>query len=515
MFFPLQSEQFFFVNLHTNINFRTIPIMNFISLITKEKKEMLERKDLPKYLLLKEMLNSIIFQTPALFGENLTSTRILSTTLKLSRSTVIHAYELLVFEGTVFPKKGSAYKISYKHKALPQPNKLINNEVGYPEISEAGKNFYKNVNIMDSISDESIAFRPGLPPLDIFPVNLWKKLLNQYWHNVKASSLTYSNSSGIIALRRNLAYYLNITRGIKCNEDQIIIVSGSLQSLFLSGFALINLDDHVIVENPTFPNVHSVFKSLNAKIFETPIEKEGIDLSMIPEFVKPKIIHVTPSNHYPTGVKMSLERKNELLKYAKKNSSIIIENDYDHEISNWDKREPSLFELDKDNRTIFLGTFNRLLHPSIRIGYMVVPYYLVNHIKAIQKHSHRFVSPSDQSVLSEFIRKDYIFFHIKNVIECAEEREYYLKKIINSSLQIENSESRSLHLLANIPQNLSDLKFREILKLHNIILHSYSSCFISNPKQGIIIGHSAVRKPLMEEKIKEIIRLYKLFVNDI
>ena len=98
MFFPLQSEQFFFVNLHTNINFRTIPIMNFISLITKEKKEMLERKDLPKYLLLKEMLNSIIFQTPALFGENLPSTRILSTTLKLSRSTVIHAYELLVFE---------------------------------------------------------------------------------------------------------------------------------------------------------------------------------------------------------------------------------------------------------------------------------------------------------------------------------------------------------------------------------------------------------------------------------
>ena len=149
----------------------------------------------------------------------------------------------------------------------------------YADLSSEGKSFLANINLINPTDDKSIAFRPGLPPLDIFPVNLWKNLSNLYWRNIKTSTLSYYPSSGIESLKKSLASYLNISRNLKCNYHQIIIVSGSLQSLFLIGKVLINVGDTVYMENPTFPNVHTIFRSLNAKIEALDLDEQG---AMVP-----------------------------------------------------------------------------------------------------------------------------------------------------------------------------------------------------------------------------------------
>src|SRR5690606_23175472 len=320
----------------------------------------------------------------------------------------------------------------------------------------------------------------------IFPVHQWMKLLNVYWRNVRASSLNYANVSGLKSLKHQIAEYLYVMRGVVCDPEQVIIVSGSVQSLFLIGSSLINPGDAVVMEDPTFPNVHAIFKSLNADLHALPLDTEGLDLGRLPANLHAKIIHLTPSNHYPTGTRMSLQRKMDILAWAKEKGAVVIENDYDHEVSNWGLKEPSLYELDKDNRTVYLGTFNRLLHPSIRLGYMVVPYYLLDVVKAFQKHSHRFVSPSNQVVMSEFIRKNYLLNHIKNVVEVNAERadifKVYLREHMDDSWACVESGTNSLHTLYRFTETgLEDTAVVKAFREKHIVAHSYQRCFVTTP----------------------------------
>ena len=474
--------------------------------------------ELSKYLRICEFFKSKIEQKDIPAHTLMPSTRLLASELSVSRSTVIKAYELLILEGFIESKKGSGYWVK-DHDFSFSSHDEIDPSIKYPSISKKGKAFSENVSLINSTSEKFVAFRPGLPPLDIFPVNQWKKLSNLYWRNIKSSALSYSDSSGIEPLKKNIATYLNLIRGIKCDHHQVIIVSGSLQSLYLVGNALLNTGDTIVMENPTFPNVHSIFRSLEAKIKAVPLDEEGMKINelQLSSNEHPKLIHLTPSSHYPTGIKMTKERKLELLEWANSHEAMIIENDYDHEISNWKDKSEAIFSLDRQQRTMYLGTFNRLLHPSVRLGYMVVPYYLLDVIKALQKHSHRFVSPSNQVVMSQFIEKNYLYKHIKNVVEVAEERKAVFlqsfKEQFEDSIRLLPSQARSLHLLAELPKNVSDKKLAKEFSDKNIIAHPYSKCYVSEEKNGLILGHSCVRKPIITKKIIEMAKIYKSVIN--
>ena len=380
-----------------------------------------------KYADLYQSIKNCIINMELPEGVNLPSTRILAEEMNLSRSTVIKAYDLLLIEKLIESKHCSGYKVCYSTDNKTNRKIITDNTFSaetYPQISEKGKACLKNISLINRHSDTNLAFRPGLPPLDIFPVNQWKKLTNSYWRYVKSSSLSYSSSSGIDSLKKNICNYLNITRNIKCNPHQIFIVSGSLQSLYLVSNVLLNKGDCVAMENPTFPNVHSIFKSMLARILPINIDNEGIKVNELIEnkISTPKLVHTTPSNHYPLGVKMSLDRRLELLKWASENKALIIENDYESPVGNYLEPIPSIYSIDKEDRTIYLSTFNRLMHPSIRLGYMIVPEYLVGAIKAFQEHSHRFVSPSVQLVMDQFIERNYLLKHLHNMIDVAQER---------------------------------------------------------------------------------------------
>ena len=213
---------------------------------------------------------------------------------------------------------------------------------------------------------------------------------------------------------------------------------------------------------------------------------------------------------------MSLNRRLELLKWANENSTIIIENDYEHEVNNYKDFIPSLYGLDTQQRVIFLGTFNRLLHPSIRVGYMVVPFYLLDAVEALLKHSHRFVPSSIQVVLSQFIERNYLYNHVKNVIEIAEERKnLFCETFENSfgdSVLLEKSDIRSLHVFAKLHEGLKDTELVNHFAKHNIIAHPYSKCFVSeNPTQGLILGYTPVRTQIIKQKILQMEKLYKGF----
>jgi GntR family transcriptional regulator/MocR family aminotransferase len=464
------------------------------------------------YTLIKEaILNNDIPEATIL-----PSTRIMANELRVSRSTIIKAYELLTMEGYADSLVGSGHRVKGVIADKVPTNRENHNKFVYPDLSETGKSFLKNITIINSTDDIRIAFRPGLPPLDIFPVNQWKNLSNLYWRHIKSSALSYSGSSGTEQLKKTLANYLNFSRNIKCDPRQIIIVSGSVQSLFLIGNVVLNPGDSICMENPTFPNVHSIFKGLRASIQPVGIDEEGLKVSDMKEqgHFRSKLVHTVPSSHYPTGIRMSLSRRLELLEWANNHKTLIIENDYEHEVNNFNDFVPSLFSLDKEQRTIFLGTFNRLLYPSIRVGYMVLPFYLLDPVEAFLSHSHRFVPLSIQVVLSQFIEKNYLYHHVRKVIETAEERKKIFsdtfEECFGESILLNISQTRSLHILAEIEKGIKDTDVVAHFAKNNIIAHTYSNCFVGEAKkQGLILGYTPVRALTMKQKVYQMEKLYR------
>ncbi|MEQ8910259.1 MAG: PLP-dependent aminotransferase family protein [Vicingaceae bacterium] len=469
-----------------------------------------EQKSQKLYFVLYEVIKGCILNSDIPSEVNLTPSRKLAEALDVSRSTVLKAYELLSLEGYIISYKGSGYIIKSSSTSALDELPEVKPNIKYPKLSKNGQSFMQNVGQLNTTDDKSIAFRPGLPPLDIFPVTQWKNLANSYWRYIKSSALSYSPASGNEQLKKSLAAYLNLSRGIKCDSAQVMIVSGSLQSLYLLGSVIMNPNDTCLVENPTFPNVKSIFTSLRTKMIGVDVDEEGIKVEAMNdrESKKAKLIHVTPSNHYPKGIRMSMQRRKELLDWAQKNNSFIIENDYEHEVNNFSNSLPSIFSQDKNQRTIFLGTFNRLLHPSIRVGYMVLPPYLIEAVEGLLKHSHRFVAPSIQVVLNQFIEKKMIYAHIKKVVHVADERSQVFKDAykahIGNKMPLKEQTVRSLHLHAELAEDFNDQDLCNQLAKKNILAHAVSKCYIGEAeKQGLIFGYSSVRSPVINRQVKK------------
>lgn len=459
-----------------------------------------EDKSIPVYRRLYLSLKELILNKSIPNGIQLPPTRILSKDLHISRSTVLKAFDLLSFDRFIVAKKGAGYFVS--HVDFGQRVEIANGVTNfkYPKISRRAKQFQKYSYLStDNFSKTNVAFRPGLPPLDLFPIKKWKNLANTYWREATPTNLSYAPSQGLESLRLNIANYLRVYRNIACDHNQIIITSGSLHSLYLIGNSIINKNDKVIMENPTFPRAYNLFKSLKANVVPCDLDSEGLQIDSLKQG-SVKLIYTTPSNQYPIGIKMSKERRLEVLNWVSKNHSVVIEDDYDHEFSNWEKPLPSLYSLDNEDRVIYLGSFNKLLHPSLRIGYMIAPKYLIEPIKSIYEQSSRFVSVSSQAILSNFIIKDYLNKHIRSVIERSVQRRFLFKEYTKDSLII-NGHYDGLHMIGKIKKSINDQKAYELLLKKNVVVYPLSNYYISKNKvQGLVMGFSSVNSKVMREK---------------
>lgn len=469
------------------------------------------------YLDLFETLKMAILKGALVENIKLPPTRILAKDINISRSTVLKAYDLLIIEKYLYSIQGSGYYVSsVNHKKIQhiQYTKLKRGK--YPKLSKRGQSFEKNSYIKDVWYTKGIAFRPGLPPLDIFPINLWNKLSTNYWKSVKSSELSYSNSLGLECLREQISNYLKIYRNIDCSPSQIIVTTGSLHSLYLVSSALIDENDEVVVENPIYPLANSLLKNLGAKMCYTNVNSEGISIN---DTIcnQPKLVYITPSNQSPTGITMSLERRLDLLKWASLKNTIIIEDDYDQEFSNWNKPISALYSMDNQDRVVYLGTFNKLLHPSIRLGYMVVPKYLMGSITSINKQSNRFVSPSLQKIMSSFIEKDYLNNHLRNVIEVTQERKQLFQSYFRERIKdriILDTNNKGVNIIGNLTNGVNDVKLVNFLNQREIVPFPLSYYYHGgNKKNGLVMGFCSLRNDLIKKNIDNMAEAYTEFLK--
>lgn len=475
------------------------------------------------YMKLSNAFKNAINKKKLVKGYQLPPTRLLAQDMNLSRSTVIKAYEILCMENYVYAVQGSGYYVNeVREKKIKYSLRTQAGATEYPDISERAANFSRNVGLMNRSGGRGIAFRPGLPPLDVFPVKQWQNLTNNYWRDVRFSDLSYSDTLGLNCLRKNIADYLKHYRNIQCDYSQIIIVTGSLHSLSIIGDLLINKKDEVIFENPTYANALAVFKSLKAKTISVPVDGEGLSIDHLRDvkLKNGKLLYTTPSNQYPSGVQMSLKRRLEILDWAEKNNMMIIEDDYDNEFSNWESPITSIYGLDKGDRVFYLGTFNKILHPSIRLGYLIAPPHFVDSIKAMFEQSFRFISPVTQKVMSDFIEKDYLNQHLRKIVQVVHERKDFFveqfQNVFDESIKIQSA-NHGLHLMAKLEENVCDIEISRKLKEEEIVSFPYSKYFLKKEiekEKGLVMGFSSVSKAVIKQKLEKMSRVFYRHQSD-
>ncbi|MDO4276965.1 MAG: PLP-dependent aminotransferase family protein [Eubacteriales bacterium] len=347
--------------------------------------------------------------------ELLPSSRDLSRELCVARNTVLTAYDMLMSEGMVYSIAGAGFYVSSDIKPIPQ-----NIPIGSQQAA----------SLSDIIlTDQIINFDSGLPALDLFPREKWNRVVSNAFLNAPVSSLGYDDPQGRPEFRNVLCAYLKKTRGISCIPEQIIITAGAKQGLSLAAKCLLRPDSEVWMENPSNINVKNIFSYHTNNIVPFEVDAQGIQPELFPKKGKPALIFTTPSHQFPMGGVLSIQRRIGLIEFARKSGAYLLEDDYDSEFTYDVPPSHSIFELDPD-RVIYVGTFSKVLFPSIRLGYLVVPLHLVSQIRELKRLADHHSNSIYQLALMRFIEGGELERHIRRMKKEYRKRRDTLLKLL-------------------------------------------------------------------------------------
>jgi len=258
------------------------------------------------------------------------------------------------------------------------------------------------------------AFLAGLPALDHFPLDVWRRLAARRWRVDGAALLGYVPSFGHRPLREALLRHLAVGHGIDAGVDQVMIVNSTMQAMELCARVLVDRGDVVWLEDPGYPNLHSTLAMAGARTAFVPVDRDGLDVDRGARLAPaPALVCVTPACQYPTGARMSLARRLALLRFAGRTAAWIVEDDYQSEFTYDGRPVPSLASLDRAERVIHVGTFTNSVFPALRLAYAVLPRALVPVFDAVRRqlddHTHGFM----QAVLADFIDGGHFTAHLR------------------------------------------------------------------------------------------------------
>lgn len=291
-------------------------------------------------------------------GSRLPSTRGLSADLGLARGTVETAYQMLVAEGyAVAHGAAGTFVARDVAPAQPLPRQTAGHRSAGPSRHAA----------------HPLSLQLGLPALDAFPRKLWARIVARAARRLDESDLAYADPQGSAALRQAIASHIALTRGVECDVSQIFVTAGTLGGLALAARVLLSSGDAVLLENPGFFLTRELLTAFGAKPVGLPVDGAGARLTGAAEESRARLAVLTPTHQFPLGIVMTVARRLAMLDWARHRRAWIIEDDYDSELHYSGPAPPALKSLDGDDRVIYAGTFSKILHPGLRIGYLVVP----------------------------------------------------------------------------------------------------------------------------------------------
>lgn len=449
-------------------------------------------------------------------GQRIPSTRTLSLSLGISRATVTMGYEYLLSEGYLQAATGSgtyvcrqlpdellrAKNLASKERATA---KLSTKHPNLKKLSKYGSHLKDKEWLQYGGSEPDIQFSFGRPAMDEFPMRIWTQLYNKHAKNSPISELDCpSKAKGHRPLREAIASYLGRARAVRCTADQIIIVNGSQQAIDLVSRVIIDRGDAIGIENPGYIGAKKAFEVQGALSIPLQVDSSGLVASELSEKGKNiKLVYVTPSHQFPTGVVMSLARRLELLDWAHRTNSFIVEDDYDSEYRYKGRPIPALAGLDQHDSVLYIGTFSKVLFPALRLGYLVVPPSLIEVFARAKWLADRHSPLLEQQVLSDFIGEGHLERHIRRMRALYELRRKTVIAALKENFQdgvTVIGDNAGINVLVRIKSDKSDSQVVADAKAHGVGVVSTAAFYTGEAPPGeYLLNYGG----LSDEKINE------------
>jgi len=455
-----------------------------------------EPSDQPQYWRMAQLLQQAILSGQLSGGSKLPSSRVLGQALGVARNTVVRVYEQLQADGYLHSQTGSGTYVTdtAPERVLgifqrPQPRPV-------PDRQHLSRRGQRTIAMAGVGQQQWGAFMPGVPDVTQFPIKTWSRLQAQVWRDIHPSLMTYSRGGGYRPLRRALADYLRLARAANCLPDQLIVTTGIHQSMDLAVRLLCDVSDEVWVEDPCYWGIRSVLLSLGVTPVPVAVDDQGLNPTPQQLARPPRMIVCTPSHQYPLGSVMSLARRRMLLEYARQHGCWIVEDDYDSEFRYGISPLAALQGLDRYGQVIYTGSFSKVLFPSLRVGYMIVPTALADvfaqGLSELYREGHTLL----HAVLAEFINEGYLAAHIRRLRALYAERCETLTRAITARygerFALLGAQS-GLHLVLEL-DDLCDMDIARLAQERGVISRALSQYYSRQvvARNGLILGYASV-----------------------
>lgn len=458
------------------------------------------------YAALKEQILGGVFGTDG----QLPSSRGLAQELGVSRTTVTVAYEQLLAEGFIDVRQGARPRVApavVGQRERKSPRK----HAGPIRLSAYGERIRTIPPRPEREESKLIVdFRYGDLAQSDFPAAIWKRAVNAAMGD-RPERLAYNDPRGSRRLRMALQGYLWRARTLRCDLEQIIIVSGSQQGLDLCARLLLDAGDRFVTENPCYAMARWAFASQGASAVSIDVDQDGLDTELLAG-VEARLAYVTPSHQFPLGSVMPISRRHKLLAWARQQSAYVIEDDYDSEYRYDINPVPPLYGLEDSDNVIYLGTISKTLSPTLRIGYLVVPPELQEVFTIAKQLTDRHSPVTEQEALASLIESGAYESHVRRVRRFNSERRETLLNAVRhrfgDKVAIEGADA-GLHIVAwfrDLPRSLEAMVI-EKAKHAGVGVHSVSALYdasassIRSDQIGLVMGYAALDTRRIERGI--------------
>lgn len=438
--------------------------------------------DAPIYLQLYRRYREAIASGKLRPGDRVPSVRSLASELGLARGTVEVAYQMLVGEGYFVARGAAGTVVSPRLGNLAEPGRA------QASAPPAGPSPHAQTP-----AHGALPFQLGVPALDAFPRKTWTRLAGRTLRALETVAMVYPDPAGYDPLRRAIAAYLGISRGIACSHEQVFVTAGYRGALELVRRTLLQTGDLGWYEDPGYILARQFLERAGMRLEPVPVDEEGLNVRIGQQrAADARFVVVTPTHQSPTGVALSLPRRLELLEWAHCRRAWIIEDDYDSEFRYHGRPLPALKSLDRNERVLYTGTFSKVLFPGLRLAYLVVPASRTGKFREMVNHLPDPGSVLPQAMVAEFIEQGHFARHLRKMRPLYAARRGYLAdalaQILGERLQAQ-AQAGGIHILAHLPAGHSDTALAAAAQAGGLGVQALGDWRMrKSPQGGLLMG---------------------------
>lgn len=463
-----------------------------------------------------EQLRRAILERRLAPGTKLPSSRLMATELDCARGTVLLAIDQLIAEGYLVTQVGSGISVAAN---LPD-EMLVSPGVDGPPAGSAADAPILSQRTVDLLAtglspqapfgDPAIAFPLGQPDRDAFPYRLWAKLLEQEWRKPTWQVAGAPHPFGHPGLREAIATYLGVARGFTCDARAIIVTSGLRQSIATLARMVLDAGDKAWIEDPGFRGTREGLAAADVRAVPVPIDASGFSVEAALELAPDaRLAIVAPSHQFPLGTVLGLQRRLELLSWAERTRSWIVEDDFDGEYRYSGRPLAPLRALDRSGRVAYLGSFSKLLFPTLRLSFLALPPSLVEAAEKIMVGVSPRASLLGQGALARFISEGHFAAHLRRTRLLYASRQQALiasaERHLAGLLEIA-PDPAGMHVIArphaDIASTFDDVAAVTAAAAASVSVASLSACYAGAHKErGLILGYAGTPEVEIERAI--------------